>query len=135
MTSNGAAAFVYTGKEEVRKDVTAVKFSPSVSEVGYAAFQNCKQLKDVVLNERLQKIGKGTFLGCSSLERIRFPSSISEVGDYAFQNCKQLKDVVLNEGLQKIGKGAFSKCSSLEESDFLLISLRLVMINFGIALH
>eukprot|EP00579_Thalassiosira_antarctica_P010482 CAMPEP_0201913408 /NCGR_PEP_ID=MMETSP0903-20130614/3850_1 /ASSEMBLY_ACC=CAM_ASM_000552 /TAXON_ID=420261 /ORGANISM="Thalassiosira antarctica, Strain CCMP982" /LENGTH=43 /DNA_ID= /DNA_START= /DNA_END= /DNA_ORIENTATION= len=29
MTNNGTLAFLYTGKEEVPKDVTAVEFSPS----------------------------------------------------------------------------------------------------------
>ena len=81
------AMFVCTGKEEVPKDnVTAIEFSPFVSEVGDFTYRNCKELKDMVLNEGLQKIGEGVFFECSSLDSIEFSSTISEIVYEAFGN-------------------------------------------------
>ena len=109
--------FEYTGKEEKRdipKDVTIVRFHSSVMEVGDRVFEDCKQLKDVVLNEGLKKIGFRSFSHCKQLEHINLSSTVKEMGDYAFYGCSGLKDVVLNRGLQKIGQFSFHGCDNLE---------------------
>jgi len=57
--------FEYTGTEgegDVPKDVTIVRFHPSVTEVDDHLFKNCEQLKEVVLNEG----------GCKRLETLPF---------------------------------------------------------------
>jgi len=84
--------FEYTGHETVPKDVTHVRFHSNVREVpGYEyddndelidheyAFLGCTELKEVVLNEGLRKIGKHAFRDCTSLKRIEFPSSLTEI--------------------------------------------------------
>lgn len=67
-----------------------------------------------MLNEGLQKLGKGAFDSCTALERVTISSTIKEVDDYAFKGCGQLREVVLNEGIKMIKKGAFQECTSLE---------------------
>ena len=47
------------------------------------AFRNCKKLREVALNEELQKIGAWSFWACKSLESITLPSTVVEVGDAA----------------------------------------------------
>ena len=107
--------FEYTGEEcEVPKDVTIVRFHPSVIEVENDAFYCCKQLREVVFNERLQKIGDDAFRCCTSLSSITFPSTVTEIGVYAFAGCKNLWEVVFHEGIQKIGNCVFQLCNSLE---------------------
>ncbi|KAL7531135.1 hypothetical protein ACHAXR_006095 [Thalassiosira sp. AJA248-18] len=92
-------------------------------------------LKEVVLNEGLQKIGGLAFYDCSWLENIKFPPTLIEVGDDVFRGCKRLKVVVLNEGLQKIiGDRAFQGCSSLENIHFLPPSPRLALMHLGMLL-
>ena len=122
-TSETEVVFEYTGSEDVPKDATIVRFHSSVAEVGVGVFKECDQLKKVVLNEGLQKIGKYSFSACHELERIKFssleninlPSTLLEISERAFYNCSSLKeDVVLNEGLQTIGNYAFFGCSSLK---------------------
>ncbi|KAL7526702.1 hypothetical protein ACHAXR_001607 [Thalassiosira sp. AJA248-18] len=111
--------FEYTSVEgSVPKNVTRVIFSTTVTEVGDNAFDGCTKLKEVVLNEGLQKIGRAAFLGCKSLERIKFPSTLTEVGFCAFDGCKKMKEVVINEGLRKIGRAAFLECKSLKRIEF-----------------
>ena len=108
---------MYTGgaRRSVPKDVVRVKFDPSVVEVANCAFENCcTRLREVVLNNGLQKVGYFAFSNCTSLQDITFPSSITEIGEGAFVNCENLRELVLNNGLQKIGKYAFYNCKSLE---------------------
>ena len=108
--------FEYTGKEEreeVPRDVTIVRFHSSVTEVAEDIFKGCKQLKKVVLNDGLQKIGNHSFYYCSKLEHINFPFTLIEVGASEFCG-GAMKNIVLNEGLMKIGVGAFRNCTLLE---------------------
>ena len=106
--------FEYTGEGcLVPKHVTIVRFHPSVIEVYDNAFSDCKQLREVRLNEGLQKIGVFAFYNCISLSSITLPSTVTEIGWYAFHNCNKLREVILNKGLQKIGHSAFYRCSSL----------------------
>ena len=54
--------FEYTGKGcVVPKDVTIVRFHPSVVEVEDDAFHDCNKLREVVFNDGLQKIGRYAF--------------------------------------------------------------------------
>jgi len=105
--------FEYTGNDEsIPDDVTHVRFHPSVVEIQDKAF-HCYELKEVVLNEGLKKIGKSVFSYCKLLESIELPSTVVEIEEGAFYNCRSLEMVVLNDGLTKIGKRAFSGCESL----------------------
>ena len=107
--------FEYTGfEDEVPEDVTCVHFHSSVPEVAEEMFKNCWQLKKVILNEGLQKIGNRSFYECRSLESITLPSTVLEVGSFAFYYCCNLAEIVLNEGLKEIGKSAFYGCISLK---------------------
>ena len=100
--------FEYTGKgQSVPRDVVSVRFHPSIVEMddndepyisNYMVFSD-RQLKEVVFNEGLEKIGGLSFWGCKSLEsitQITLPSTLIELRDYAFQNCLNLREVVLN---------------------------------------
>ncbi len=48
---------------------------------------------DIILPNKLERISKETFLGCSSLERIYLPKSLSFIPQGAFRDCKKLTDV------------------------------------------
>ena len=106
--------FEYTGKGcVVPTDVTIVRFHPSVTEVENRAFEDCIELRKVMFNDGLRKIGQYAFWDCKLLESITLPSTVTEIGDKAFYSCSYLSEVVLNEGLQKIGDDAFFGCTSL----------------------
>ena len=113
--NNDASAemvFEYTGKGcVVPKNVTTVRFHPSVVEVEIRAFNCCKQLWKVIFYDGLQKIGGFAFLGCRSLSSIKLTSNVTEIGIAAFSGCSNLREVLFNEGLlQKIGNSAFCGC-------------------------
>ena len=112
--TSAEVVFEYTGKGcAVPKDVTIVRFHPSVVEVESHAFEYCKQLREVIFNDGLQKIGSTAFWTCTSLSSITLPSTVTEVERSAFYYCSNLTGIVLNEGLQKIGWSAFDWCTSL----------------------
>ena len=121
--------FEYTGRVPIPKDVAHVSFHPSVTEVHKDAFNNCTNLREVVLNEGLKEIRRGGFchINCKSLERITFSSTVTEIGQISFSSCRSLKEVVLNEGLKKIGTKAFHHCSSLQS-----ITLPSTLTNTGV---
>ena len=71
--SSAEVMFDYTGKGcVVPKDVTSVRFHPSVVEVERVAFCDCKQLSEVVFNDGLQRIGRSAFYGCISYQVLQY---------------------------------------------------------------
>ena len=102
--------FEYTGGDprlnlDERISITHVQFHPSVTVVNDRAFVCCR-LREVVLNEGLQKIGYKAFQNCELLQSINLPSTVIEIGDWAFDGCYNLRKLVLNDGPQTLG-GAF----------------------------
>lgn len=106
--------FQYTGRETVPKDVTIVHFHCNVTSIDVETFYECSKLKEVVLNNGLQTVGKKAFAQCKSLERITLPCTVTSIGMEAFFDCTSLKELVLNEGIQKIYPQAFERCKSLQ---------------------
>ncbi|QKX38297.1 leucine-rich repeat protein [Metamycoplasma hominis] len=110
------------------KEATKVTIPDSVKEICKGAFYGCKNLKEVILNEGLEKIGAEAFkytniesitipgtvkeIGVeafrhTNIKSITIPNSVKEIGERAFFGCQNLNEVILNEGLEKIGAKAF----------------------------
>jgi len=89
------------------KKTTKVTIPSSIKEIGKDAFSGCANLKEVILNEGLEKIGDEAF-SSTKIESITIPGSVKEIGKGAFSGCKNLEEIILNEGLEKIGHPAFS---------------------------
>jgi len=104
----------YKGHEEVPKNVTHVRFHPSVVKVSVCVFDEHTELIEVILNEGLLCIDYCAFRNCTALQSITIPSTIKELGDYAFTGCSKLRKVVLSEGLEKIGVSVFQQCETLQ---------------------
>ena len=100
--------------QTVPKGATHVRFHPSLLEVCNNAFNGCKSLREVVLNDGLREIGQYAFRDCIALQSINIPSTVTKIGYTAFHNCTSLVEVLLNDGLTVIGDSAFGGCSALE---------------------
>jgi len=88
-----------------------------VTEIREKAFSGCKQLRTVVLNEKLDNIDMFAFANCKDLEYIDFPNSIRKIDEFSF--CYTgLKKVELPEGLEYIGGEVFMGAEKLEEIKF-----------------
>ena len=73
----------------------------TLKEICDGTFMNCKNLKEVRLNEGLESLGEGVFAG-SGLEVIYLPFTLQEISDGALLSCKNLKKVLAVEGC-KVG--------------------------------
>ena len=92
-----------------------VTIPDTVTEIGYSAFEDCKQLSSVSLSSNLTELGSGAFLNCSSLTSIRIPKSLESAYsgitvDGPFDGCTALKNVELESGMTKIPADLFNGC-------------------------
>jgi hypothetical protein len=112
-TNEADNVFIYTVGVEVLKTVTRVRFDPSVRSIPPHAFNGCRDLIEVELNENLQTIYSSAFENCTSLSRIKIPPNVTAIYARAFQGCTSLSVVELSEALETIWWGTFQNCTSL----------------------
>ena len=95
--------------------VTHIKIHGSTIDIDNYHFRSLKQLRNVIFNEELEKIGAWSFAFCISMVEIVIPNAVRVIRDGAFYRCRGLTRVTLGNGLQEIGKKAFGYCKSMEE--------------------
>ena len=80
---------------------------PSLREIGVLAFGNCRRLKSVHLNERLEKLGELCFWGTQVRETdlLDVCDHIANIEKAVFTSAREL---VLPQGLKAVGKGWFA---------------------------
>ena len=101
-------AFAYSRR------LTSVIIPDSTLYINYAAFEDCQNLRNVVLNEGLEEIRGCAFFACD-IRSISFPSSLRRIANDAFAYNRKLGEVNFNEGLEEISHAAFNDCDSLRE--------------------
>lgn len=63
----------------------SVSIPEGVTEIGFAAFSGCYNLKSVQLPKSLIKIGASAFFGCAALQKVEFPENSGlELSNSAF---------------------------------------------------
>lgn len=101
--------------ERFEKDLK-LKIGSNVTSIGRRAFFECKQLISVEFEEgKLETIGAGAFVHCTSLTKVDIPACVKEIGEMAFSDTG-IKSVSFKEGLKRIGKAAFATCPYLREA-------------------
>lgn len=87
--------------------VECVKLPSTLRRIEYSAFENCKNLKNIKLPEKLEYIGKRCFSE-SRLESVILPPALKAIENSTFDECKELKEVTLPNCLESIDRFAFS---------------------------
>lgn len=96
-------------------------------------FANCRNLKEVVLSTKIQKIENSLFEGCVSLDSLSFyceeedkyystnekgsiviPDCIKEIKSFAFQGCNSIRKLRLPSNIS-LGFKCFADCKNLRE--------------------
>ena len=102
----------YNGTVNIPSTVTYNGTTYTVSTIGYRAFQNCTNLKRVVIPNTAQYIGSYAFSGCTGLTNITIPASMYTIYSYAFDGCTKLKSVICLSthaaGSSSVGTNCFS---------------------------
>lgn len=89
-------------------NVQAIRFEQSIDEIGYEAFANCNQLKEIIICDSIVSIGKEAFKGCSSLSNVEL-GKCKQIGQQAFDaKCDNFRYLKLPSTLENVGHGAFS---------------------------
>lgn len=85
-----------------------------VTEIGWKAFYNCKNLTSVTIPDSITSIGVYSFYGCSDLTSITIPNSVKTIGNSAFSNCSKLSSIKIPKSVTNIDTVAFASCSNLK---------------------
>lgn len=113
ITSIGKQAFYN------KTDIISVSLPESLSLIENWAFQSCKSLKSINLNN-VTSINVYAFYGCRNLEKIEFNNNKEvSIGAGAFYNCGP-EEIYISENVNMIeggsgGQGVFSHCDDLKK--------------------
>ena len=91
-------------------NIKSVVLSPSVKEIGLAAFDRVSTLQDINL-ESVEDIGQNA-LEYTNIEKVILSQNTVSIGGSAFEACESLKEVVV-KGNVSIGESAFNGCVQL----------------------
>lgn len=87
-------------------DAESVILPDSISRIESYTFHKCSKLKDITFGNNLNYIGNSAFEDCFNLKRVVLPQSVRMIDSHAFLR-SGLEEIVLNQGLEKILTGAF----------------------------
>ena len=97
------------------KEIKHVVIEERVTDIGYCAFGDCSNLKDITIADSVTNIGKLAFKNCSSLENIIIPNSVEVINSYTFYNCNNITRVTIPTGVTTIDRKAFCECTNLTD--------------------
>lgn len=64
-----------------RKSVKKIELPSTVTKVARGAFEYCRYIEELVLNEGLKEIGGNAFYLCSGLKTMKIPASVEKIED------------------------------------------------------
>ena len=86
----------------------------SFEKIAMYAFSQMKNMKGIVIGEKVKGIYNYAFTGCTALAGVTLPKALTTLGDGVFNECKALKQVTFLGETVQLGT-AFSGCSGLTE--------------------
>lgn len=92
--------------------IYSINLPSSLNYIEKSAFENCVNLEELVLPEKLSDIGDGAFKGCEKL-KILSVNAVSRVGAAVFANCA-LEKVSFVDGITNIPANLFSSATFAE---------------------
>ncbi len=64
-------------------------------------------IKEIVVEEGIERIGNAVFARTTAVEKITLPKSLRTIGQYAFDGCVCIDEVTLPPNLEQLGTGVF----------------------------
>lgn len=89
----------------------SVTFGSGTRTIGDYAFNGCKNMLYIELNEGLTEIGANAFGTCGIMGKLVLPNGLKTIGDKAFYYNTGITDVTFPDGLESIGESAFQYTS------------------------
>ena len=94
------------------KSIQLVEIPKALTHVPAKSFQNCFNIKEVLIHNAVESIGEKAFEGCASLVDIDIPTNVKSIGDYAFAYTGAAIDTIPGT-LETLGKGVFQGCTGV----------------------
>ncbi len=89
--------------------ITSVVIPGTVKELGSFSFDECSNLKKVVMKAGVETISSYAFKNCTALTEVTIPDTVKIVEYQAFQGDTALSSISLPKSLTVIGSHAFAK--------------------------
>ena len=99
----------------IPKTLTRAGSEYGFGQYNYGPFYNCKNLKEVVLEQGIREVPSELFAKCYGLEKVEIPNGVTKIGDDAFRECTSLESITIINGITEIGSYAFSFCTNLKQ--------------------
>ena len=96
------------------KGITSCNINDKCNHIYQNAFENCSDLKDLIIPNSIISIGSNAFSSCSNLTTIYIPNSVISINDNAFTNCRKMTSVNIPDSVIEIGANAFKGCDGLK---------------------
>lgn len=77
-------------------------------------FENCTNLKKIIMPNRVFFYEDPVFANCASLETVQLPTNLTSIPEQTFKGCTSLKSIELPEKVVSVDSEAFCNCTSLE---------------------
>ena len=100
-------------KKYLRTGMKRVILPIGIEAIEQSAFEDCRSLESISIQDGITKVGSYAFRDCSSLTEIILPVGVKKIGSNVFQNCSSLANVVISKGIKEINAFSFYNCSSL----------------------
>lgn len=97
------------------KNLEEVTLSCRTEKMPWASFCGCEKLQQVVIPNGVKSIGADCFLDCYDLRVVRIPNGVNEIRDGAFSGCRSLVSINLPESITDIDGFAFAHCPNLKQ--------------------
>ena len=99
--------------------ITRFTVPDSVKYIAECAFKD-STLEEIILPEKLEKIGMGAFYNCDGLKYIDIPKNVNYIGDYAFADCDGIESFTFDCRVNNYEySGIFDSCDALKEVSIL----------------
>lgn len=95
------------------KNITKITLNDGVTSIGDYAFQQCTALKDYAIPETVAKIGSYAYYGDNALTEMYIPDTVAKISDYAFYGCSKISRLKISKYAESIGSYAFYGLNSL----------------------
>lgn len=103
--------------------IESLSLNDAVETIGDSAFYSCERLSSIKFPLRISRISRSTFaycysLGTSVLPEFAIPNSVTNIGEFAFQRCDSLTRIHIPSSVESIDDGAFRRCTNLVDVSF-----------------
>ena len=87
--------------------------SYKVTEVGVNAFDECKDISEIVFSSGIEVIRQQALRNCKGLNSVTLPSTLTSIEDEAFSGCGSLGCISIPKQVTAIGSKVFDGCDAL----------------------